>query len=59
MSGEFIAAVIIVLIVVGVAMWMAVLYTKRTSGVFKELASELGLDLKSVGKNYTRVEGNL
>jgi len=57
MSGEFIAAVIIILIVVGVAMWMAALYTKRTSGVFKELASELGLDLKSVGKNYTRVEG--
>jgi len=33
------------------SMWMDTLYTKRVSGVFKELASELSLDLKPILKS--------
>lgn len=33
------------------SMWMVTFYAKRASGVFKELASELSLDLKPMLKS--------
>ncbi|HDP69959.1 MAG TPA: hypothetical protein ENN38_04000 [Actinobacteria bacterium] len=58
MSIQFIMVIVFLLFVVAAGLWLVTSYTKRTAGVFKELALELGLELKPVGKEYVRVIGS-